>query len=68
MNEEVDVVSGDEIEHIVYIHTCLCAPKFITPVARKLQICCMRFVVADMEKIAVVPSQQPVSVDQEKGH
>jgi len=28
----------------------------------------MRFVVADMEKIAVVPSQQPVSVDQEKGH
>ncbi len=66
MNEAVDVVSGDEIEHIVY--TCLCAPKFITPVARKLQICCMRFVVADMEKIAVVPSQQPVSVDQEKDY
>jgi len=67
MNEEVDVVSGDEIEHIVYTYLSF-APKFITPVARKLQIYCMRFVVADMEKIAVVPSQQPVSVDQEKGH
>jgi hypothetical protein len=67
MNEAVDVVSGDEIEHIVYTYLSVC-PKIYYPVARKLQICCMRFVVADMEKITVVPSQQPVSVDQEKGH